>query len=70
MNSLHWQQAMREEFAALQANQTWTLCPGSTHKNVITNKWVFKVKQKANGTLDRFKARLVARRFEQMDGID
>jgi hypothetical protein len=69
MNSLHWQQAMREEFAALQANQTWTLCPRPTHKNVITNKWVFKVKQKANGTLDRFKARLVARRFEQMDGI-
>lgn len=69
MNSPHWQQAMREEFAALQANQTWTPCPRPTHKNVITNKWVFKVKQKANGTHDRFKARLVARRFEQMDGI-
>jgi hypothetical protein len=60
----HWQQAMRNEFIALQANQTWTLCPRPPHKNIITNKWVYKVKQKADGTLDRFKARLVAKGFQ------
>jgi hypothetical protein len=47
----HWQQAMQDEFTALQANQTWTLCPRPPHKNIITNKWVYKVKQKADGTL-------------------
>jgi hypothetical protein len=70
VTSPHWQQVMQEEFTALQANQTWSLCPPPLHKNVITNKWVFKVKQKADGSLDRFKACLVARGFQQQDGID
>jgi hypothetical protein len=61
---------MQEEFFALQANHTWILCPRPPHKNVITNKWVFKVKHKADGTLDRFKAQLVAKGFQQLDGID
>lgn len=69
MNSPHGQQAMREEFAALQANQTWTRCPQPTHKNFITHKWVSKVKQKANVTHDRFKARLMARRTNGWDWL-
>ena len=56
---------MKEEFQALQANQTWILCPRPPYHNVTTNKWVFQVKQKTDGTLDRFKAQLVAKGFQQ-----
>ncbi len=39
-------------------------------KQPITTKWVFKIKCQANGALDKFKMRLVARGFEYQKGID
>lgn len=36
-------------------------------KKAITYKWVFKVKLKANGTLKRYKARLVTKGFLQIE---
>jgi hypothetical protein len=56
-----WMEAMQQEFDALLSNQTWTLCPRPIHHNVIRNKWVFKIKRKADGTVERFKVRLVAK---------
>ena len=38
--------------------------------NVVTSKWVFKVKLNSDGSLDKLKARLVARGFSQMYGVD
>jgi hypothetical protein len=58
-----WKQAMQAEMDALHANNTWTLVPRKPDMNVVSSKWVFKVKTKSNGTLDRYKARLVARGF-------
>lgn len=55
-----WKEAMVKEFNALQDNRTWTLVSRLPDDNVINTKWVFKVKPKADGTVERFKARLVA----------
>jgi hypothetical protein len=61
---------MAEEIAALERTSTWDLVPTPPHVTPITCKWVYKVKTRSNGSLERYKARLVARGFEQEYGID
>jgi hypothetical protein len=61
---------MDTEFDALTRNKTWHLVPSQKGTNVIDCKWVFKVKQKADGSLDRYKARLVVKGFKQQYSID
>lgn len=61
---------MQSEIEALHRNETWELVPKPTGVKAVTNKWVFKLKRKADGTIDRYKARLVARGFSQQVGID
>lgn len=65
-----WKQAMLKEFDALNANHTWDLVPLPKGKRPISCKWIFKVKYKADGSVERHKARLVVRGFTQKYGID
>ncbi|KAM2298698.1 hypothetical protein ACFXTI_000641 [Malus domestica] len=65
-----WRQAMAEEFTALQRTGTWTLVPHQPHLNVLPNKWVYRIKRKSDGSIERFKARLVANGFHQQAGLD
>ncbi|CAN1131585.1 Retrovirus-related Pol polyprotein from transposon RE2 [Linum perenne] len=65
-----WRAAMSEELNALLRNHTWDLVLPPPTANVISNKWVFRVKEKADGSIERFKARLVARGFQQVEGVD
>jgi hypothetical protein len=58
------------EFEALLSNKTWTLCPRPSHQHVIHNKWAYKNKRKLDGAVDKFKARPVAKVFEQTSRID
>ena len=61
---------MREELAALQDNHTWDIVPCPSSAKPIGYNWVFSVKLKADGSLDRYKARLVALGNRQEYGID
>uniref|UniRef100_A0A2N9GK30 Integrase catalytic domain-containing protein n=1 Tax=Fagus sylvatica TaxID=28930 RepID=A0A2N9GK30_FAGSY len=68
--SAKWIQAMKDEMDALEANETWDIVPLPTSQPVVGSKWVYSVKLKSDGSLDRYKARLVAQGFSQEYGID
>jgi hypothetical protein len=70
MNDPQWKQVMDDEFSALMTNKTWHLVPAAQATNIIDCKWVYKVKRKVDGTIDRYKSRLVAKGFKQRYGID
>ena len=65
-----WQQAMDREMKTLKDTGTWetVLCP--TGHNIVGSKWVFQIKRKADGDIDKYKARLVVRGFTQIYGTD
>jgi hypothetical protein len=65
-----WRSAMSDELTALMRHHTWDLVPPPTHCKPVGCKWVFKVKRKPDGSVDRFKAHLVAKGFHQRPGLD
>ncbi|KAF5820342.1 putative RNA-directed DNA polymerase [Helianthus annuus] len=66
----NWLNAMQAEFTALQVNDTWELVPRPQDRPVIRCMWLFRHKFKADGTLERYKARLVVNGNSQTVGID
>ncbi|GKB84574.1 ribonuclease H-like domain-containing protein [Tanacetum coccineum] len=66
----NWQNAMSDEYNALIKNNTWTLMPRPTDANIIRCIWLFRHKYLADGTLSRYKARLVANGSTQIEGVD
>ncbi|XP_019233911.1 PREDICTED: uncharacterized protein LOC109214451 [Nicotiana attenuata] len=65
-----WQAAMTQEFEELHANHTWDLVPLQAGKQAICCKWVYKIKHRADGSIERFKARLVVKGYTQQARID
>jgi hypothetical protein len=65
-----WKHAMEDEYPALLKNDTWHLVPPTVASNVIDCRWVFKVMHNVDGSLDRYKARLVTKGFKQHYNID
>ncbi|GJV50050.1 ribonuclease H-like domain-containing protein [Tanacetum coccineum] len=66
----NWKEAMLDEYNALITNETWVLIPRPTNVNVVRSMWLFKHKFNADGSLSRYKSRLVANGRNQQQGID
>jgi transposase InsO family protein len=65
-----WKDAAEDELKSLDSNEVWDLVDLPTGRTPIGSKWVLKIKRKSDGTIDRFKARLVAQGYAQQYGID
>jgi hypothetical protein len=65
-----WKQAMHEEMYSLATNDTWSLTPLPEGRKAIGCRWLYKVKTNQHGEIVKYKARLVAQGFSQVEGID
>lgn len=66
----YWQEAIDEELGNLERNGTWEIVPRPRDQGVVKCKWIFRKKYDENGNLQRYKARLVACGYSQVQGID
>lgn len=60
-----WQSAMPQEYQVLMKTNTWTLVPPSSASNLVGCRWIFRTKLHSNGSIERRKAKLVAKGFHQ-----
>ncbi|GJX79206.1 ribonuclease H-like domain-containing protein [Tanacetum coccineum] len=65
-SDIRWIEAINQEMEALNRNGTWVITYLPIGRKPIGSKWVFKVKYKSSGEVERFKARLVAKGFESL----
>jgi len=65
-----WCKAMQSEVDALENNQTWTITSLPAEKKALGCKWVYKIKRKSDGTVERLKVRSVILGNYQVEGID
>ena len=65
-----WKDAMVEEYQSIMKNDAWEIVPRPEGKSVVTSRWLYKIKHGANGSIKKYKARIVARGFSQKEGVD
>jgi hypothetical protein len=65
-----WRDAMLEEYSFIMKNDVWEVVPQPEGKSVIGSRWIYKIKHCVDGSVDKFKARFVAKGFSHKEGID
>jgi hypothetical protein len=65
-----WRDAMMEEYNSIMKNDVWEVVPRPEGKLVATSKWLYKLKHVADGSIEKYKDRFVARGFSQVEGVD
>jgi hypothetical protein len=61
---------MTEEYQSIMKNDVWDIVLRPEGMCVVTSKWIYKIKHVADGCVEKYKARFVARGFSQVEGID
>jgi Reverse transcriptase (RNA-dependent DNA polymerase) len=62
--------AMEEELEALENNKTWEIIQKPKNKKLVGCRWVYKIKYNRDETIEMYKARLVAKRYTQIYGVE
>ena len=65
-----WKDAMLEEYRSILKNNVWDIMSRPKDKSLVSSKWIYKIKHAADGSVEKFKARFVARGFTRKEGID
>ena len=69
-DSAKWLEAMKSETRSMYENKVWTLIDLPIDRRVIEIKWIFKRKTDADSSVTIYKARIVAKGFRQVQGVD
>jgi hypothetical protein len=69
-NQQVWRDAMVEEHNSIMRNDVWEIVSRPEGKSVVTSRWLYKVKHATDGSVEKYKARFVARGFSQREGVD
>jgi hypothetical protein len=65
-----WVDAMKEEYQSIIKNEVWEIVPRPKSKDVVSSKWLFKIKHVADGSIEKYKERFVTCGFSQKEDID
>ena len=65
-----WVDAMVEEYDSIVKTSAWEIVPTPVDKSVVGSRWIYKIKQDVDGSVEKYKARFVAWGFSQIKGID
>ena len=61
---------MIKEYKLIMKNDVWDVVPRPEGKSVVTSKWIYKIKNVVDGSIEKYKPRFVSRGFSQKEGID
>ena len=61
---------MVKEYSSIMKNDVWEVVPRSEWKCVVTSRWIYKIKYAVNGSIEKYKARLMVPGFSQVEGVD
>ncbi|CAI7889192.1 unnamed protein product [Closterium sp. NIES-54] len=65
-----WKKKMESELKSIEENGAWELVELPEGRKAITSKWLFKIKSDAEGNIERYKSRLVAKGYQQKEKVD
>ncbi|CAI7805182.1 unnamed protein product [Closterium sp. NIES-53] len=65
-----WKKTMESELKSIEENGTWEMVELPEGRKAITSKWLFKIKSDADGKIERYKSRLVAKGYQQKEKVD
>jgi hypothetical protein len=69
-NTNEWKQAMERELASMTKHKVWAPCTLPAGRKAVKSRWVFSLKYNSDGSIARYKARLVACGYSQVEGVD